>query len=428
MRQIDGRRVRGIGVVVAATVLLAALAVPAPRKANAGAASDVDAVVEWNQYATDALIVTGLQPPTVSGLHLAIVHGAIYDAVNAIDGGYRPYLEAPSARSWYSMDAAVATAAHDVLVHLLPDQMAALDAKYQASLDRIADGDAKAGGIDVGEDAAEEMIEERADDGRFGSFRFTEGSDPGQWRTEPPLFASDPFAWVAEVEPFLIESPSQFRTSGPYDLTSDEYAKDLAEVRSVGSLEDSTRTSDQTDIAGFWADHGPALWSRIFRSLAADHDLTTVENARLFAMLYLTGADALIGCWEDKAHWNFWRPITAIHKAGSDGNPDTRKDGDWAPLIPTPPFPEHPSGHSCASASFVRTLRSFFGTNELTFETTSSVSGTTRSFQRATQAIKEVIDARVYSGIHFRNADRQGARLGRQVARWREHHYFQPVD
>jgi hypothetical protein len=356
-----------------------------------------------------------------------MVHGAIYDAVNAIDGGYQPYLESPPARPWYSMDAAVATAAHDVLVHLLPDQKAALDDLYRASLDAVADGDAKEGGIETGEEAAEEMIEERADDGRFGPFRFTEGSDPGEWRTEPPLFASDPFAWVAEVDPFLIDNPSQFRTSGPNPLTSEAYAADFAEVKALGSLSSKERTEEQTDVALFWADHAGALWSRIFRALASDRGLGTADNARFFAMLYLTGADAAIACWNDKAHWSSWRPITAIHHAGSDGNPDTTRDGTWAPLIPTPPFPEHPSGHSCGSASFVRTLRDFFGTNRLTFEATSTVSGTTRTFHHATTAIKEVLDARVYSGIHFRTADLQGARLGRQVARWRERYYFQPA-
>ena len=239
---------------------------------------------------------------------------------------------------------------------------------------------------------------------------------------------SDPNAWVARVQSFLIDSRSQFRSSGPDPLTSEAYAGDFDEVKSLGSFESAARTDDQTDMALFWAEHAPAMWSRIFRSLATERDLSTADNARLFAMFYLTGADALIACWDDKAYWNFWRPITAIHEAGADGNPDTTKDEDWAPLLPTPPYPDHPSGHSCFSGSVVHTLRDFFGTNEIAFEATSAISGTTRSFRRATQAIKEVLDARVYSGIHFRNADRQGARIGRQVARWREHHYFQPAD
>ena len=427
MRGIDGHRIRGVGLMVAAIALLAGLAVPAPGRANAGDAATVDSVIEWNTHATDALIGVGLQTPPVSALHLAMVHGAIYDAVNAIDGGYQPYLEAPPARPWYSVDAAVAAAAHGVLVHLLPDQEAALDGLYQASLDRIADGDAKSYGIETGEEAAEEMIAERADDGRFGPFRFTEGSEVGEWRTEPPLFLSDPNAWVARVQPFLVESRSQFRSNGPDPLTSEAYAVDFNEVKSLGSLESVARTEDQTDMALFWSEHAAAMWSRIVRTLAAARDLSTADNARLFALLYLTGADALITCWADKARWSFWRPITAIHEARHDGNPDTRKDEDWAPLLPTPPYPEHSSGHSCFSGSVVHTLRDFFGTNEIAFEATSTASGTTRTFQRATQAIKEVLDARVYAGIHFRNADNQGARIGRQVARWREHHYFQPA-
>jgi hypothetical protein len=412
------RRTRSATLLLAGGALLA-IAASTPARA--------DTVTDWNQQATDALIVTAGQGPTVSVLHLAMVHGAVYDAVNAIDGRHEPYLGAPGARSWYSKDAAAATAAYRVLVSIVPAQQAALEARYQASLAAIPEGQAKAGGIAVGEASAAQMIAARTGDGRFGPFRFLVGSEPGQWRPVLPAFLNDPNAWVAQVRPFLIDSTAQFRSDGPNALDSKRYAREFAEVKSIGSLKSTTRTADQTDMARFWAEHAPAMWSRVFRQLSADHSLGTAENSRFFAMMYLTAADAAISCWDDKAHWGFWRPITAIREAETDGNPRTEADADWLPLIATPPYPEHPSGHGCVSSSIVESLRDFFGTDRAVFSATGALSGTTRSFTRFSQAIEEIIEARVYSGIHFRSADEQGARIGKQVARWRERHYFDPV-
>ena len=162
------------------------------------------------------------------------------------------------------------------------------------------------------------------------------------------------------------------------------------------------------------------------RPFAAADELSIDDNARFFAMAYLTSADAVISCWDDKAHWLFWRPITAIREAASDGNPATGPDASWLPLIATPPYPDHPSGHGCLSGAVVATLQDFFGNDHATFSATSTVSGTTRSFTRFSQAIEEIIDARVYAGLHFRSADDDGARIGAEVARWRHAHAFKP--
>jgi PAP2 superfamily len=197
-------------------------------------------------------------------------------------------------------------------------------------------------------------------------------------------------------------------------------------VKSLGSATSATRTADQTLAARYWAENPPATWSRIFRTLAAQEGLTLVENARLFAMLYLTAADALISVWDDKAYWSFWRPITAIQEADTDGNRQTEPDAAWLPLIATPPYPEHPSGHTGLSGSIVKTLQQFFRTDNVAWSDTNNA-GLTRSFTRFSRAIDEIIDARVWSGIHFRTADEQGARIGRQVANWRNTHYFRPV-
>jgi PAP2 superfamily len=415
----DFRQKRGVaGLLVAAAALLS-LALSAPARA--------DTVTDWNTTALTALTAAppggAGQPPQVATIHLAMVHGAVYDAVNAIDGGYQPYLAAPQAQRWHSKDAAAATAAHRVLAALLPAQGATLASRYASSLAGISAGEAKDGGIAVGEAAAEAMLAARAADGRFGPFRFTPGTAPGSWRPVLPALANDPNAWVKDVTPFMIERASDFRSGGPNSLSSRKYAKEFAEVKSLGAVNSTTRTADQTDMARFWAE-GPAIWTRVTHQLSLGHQLGIADNARLFAMLYLTGADALIACWDDKAAWSFWRPITAIREAGSDGNRWTDPDPSWLPLINTPPYPDHPSGLACVISAMAQTSRDFFGTNKVGFSATSSISGTTRSFSRFSQAAEEVVDARVYSGIHFRIADEHGAKIGKRVAGWRNARFF----
>jgi hypothetical protein len=229
------------------------------------------------------------------------------------------------------------------------------------------------------------------------------------------------------------------RTDGPNPLTSVAYAEDFNEIKELGSLTSITRTPDQTDAAIFWQENAFALWNRIFRALVASQQLDIVDSARLFAMENLAGADAMIGCWNDKYYWQFWRPITAIREADTDGNPATEADPTWLPLfdqatpvcnpplLVTPPFPDHPSGHSSSSSALVHTLQNFFGTDRIGFSAFSNKSCTTRSFDRFSDALKEILDARVYAGIHFRTADMQGAVLGRKVAHYLKKHYFQPV-
>jgi hypothetical protein len=386
--------------------------------------ASADTVTEWNLSATNALMVTAGQPPQQSVPHLAMVHGAVYDAVNAIDGGHEGYLiSSRLATPSDSQDAAAATAAFRVLVHLVPAQQPSLQAQYAASLAAIPDGSSKTRGIAVGEAAAAAMIAARTNDGRFGAFRFVVGAGAGAWKPVLPGFVNDPSAWLKDAKPFLIRSAAQFRSDGPLDLTSRRYARELAEVKELGSATSTARTADQTLAARYWAENPPATWSRIFRTLAAQERLSLVDNGRLFAVLYMTGADALISVWADKARCSFWRPITAIREADTDGNPRTEPDAGWLPLIATPPYPEHPSGHSGLSGSFVKTLQQFFGTDKVAWSDTNNA-GLTRSFTRFSQAIDDVVDARVWSGIHFRTADEQGEEIGQQVARWRARHYF----
>jgi hypothetical protein len=417
-------------------VLLTLAALAAPSVARA------DAVSDWNAIASGAIIASAGQPPPVSALSFAMVQGAVYDAVNAIDRGHQPYLIAPAANPWDSKDAAASAAAFRVLAVLFPGQLPTLRPVYDTYIAALPDQPvgAKAAGIEAGEAAAAAMLAARANDGRGGGPGTLVGTIPGVWRPTPPFFAQDPAPWVANVRPFLVPDAEMLRTDGPNPLTSAAYAEDLNEVKELGSLTSTTRTPDQTDAAIFWQDHALALWNRIFRTLASSQGLDTVENARMLAMENLATADAYIGCWNDKYHWNFWRPITAIREADSDGNPATTADPNWTPLfspatpvvspppLVTPPFPDHPSGHTCVAGAITKTLQNFFGSDRVTFSVVSNKSGTRRSFDRFHDALKENINARVWAGIHFRTADVQGAVLGKKVAHYLHKHYFEPVN
>jgi hypothetical protein len=405
--------------VVAALAAVVSLAWPAAARA--------DAVLDWNVNATEA-ILGAPQPPQVSALTYAIVQGAVYDAVNAIDGGHRPYLGAPAANPWDSQDAAAATAAFDVLTALFPLQASTLQSHYQDSLNAIPDGPAKDGGIEVGEAAAATMLAARTNDGRGAPFTVIIGSLPGEWRPTPPAFIVDPTAWIANVKTFVVPDAQMLRSDGPNALTSAAYAEDFNEVKEVGSLNSTTRTADQRDAALFWQTNGPALWNGVARDLASGTPgLSEADRARLLAALNLAAADGVIGCWNDKYTWRFWRPVTAIRAADTDDNPATEADPAWSPLFATPPFPDHPSAHSCLSSAIVHTMQNFFGTDKRSFSAFSTNSRTTRSFDRLSDALKEIVDARVWGGIHFRTADVQGTVLGKKVAHYLEKHYFQPV-
>jgi hypothetical protein len=428
-------------VILPSLIALALVALASPTVVRA------DAVTDWNLIASTTIVVNGGQPPPVSALSFAMVQGAVYDAVNAIDRGYQPYLVQPNANPTDSKEAAAATAAFRVLVGfpdlpgLFPAQQPTLQPQYDAYIANLPDNPpgSRANGVAIGETTARAMLNARMNDGRVGPPPTLYPPAPGIWRPTPPNFANDPAPWVGNVRPFLVPSAEMLRTDGPNALTSAAYTEDFNEIKEVGSLYSIPRTPDQTDAATFWQDHAHALFNRIFRTLAASQNLGIADSARLFAMENLAAADAAIGCWNDKYYWQFWRPITAIREADTDGNPDTVADPTWLPLFDpatpvchlpalfTPPFPDHPSGHACATGAFVHTLQNFFGTDKIGFSAFSNKSCTTRSFDRFSDALSEVIDARVWAGIHFRTADVQGAVLGKKVAHYLEKHYFQPV-
>jgi ABC-type proline/glycine betaine transport system permease subunit len=425
-------------------VALAALAAPTLARAQ-------NAVTYWNEMASIAIVALppagAGQPPPVSALSFAMVQGAVYDAVNAIDRGHQPYLVQPPSHPTDSKEAATAAAAYRVLVGfddlpgLFPGQFTTLQPIYQNYIDGLPDNPpgSRDAGVAIGETTARAMLTNRQNDGRFGPSPTPYPVAPGIWRPTPPNFANDPAPWVGNVRPFIVPNAEMLRTDGPNALTSVEYAEDFNEVKELGSLTSITRTPDQTDAAIFWQDHLHGFMNRLFRNLVLNRGLDVVKSARLFAMENLAAADAAIGCWNDKYYWQFWRPITAIREADTDGNPATEADPTWWPLFHpttpvctppplfTPPFPDHPSCHTCGTSAFVHTLQNFFGTDKIAVTARSNKSCTWRSFERFSDILSEVIDARVWAGIHFRTADTQGAVLGKKVAQYLKKHYFQPV-
>jgi len=417
----------------------AALIVTLLPAAGASAAAP-NAVLQWNEYAIDALLNAPTAPVPGAGLaanvaiyDLAIVAGAVYDAVNSIDGGHEPLIDAVGpAPASASKDAAAATASHHVLVAPalgLPQNVKdRLDLLYAGSLAAIPDGQAKADGIAAGAASASAMLTNREGDGRGGPFRFAIGTDPGEWRPTLPAFVNDPNAWVARLRPFTLRSTDQFRSEGMPDLTSDQYAAEYNEVKALGSATGSSRTPEQAATAAFFMENPLPLFNRALRAIALHEGLSTAASARLFGMTGIAGGDAVIACWDNKAFHDNWRPITAIREGDNDGNPATIGQADWLPLVATPPYPDVASGYNCNTAAVWNSARAFFGTDRYTFTIHSNVSGADRTYDRFSWVARDTIDARIYHGVHFRTADDAGAWIGRKVAVWVAHHEFEPVD
>jgi hypothetical protein len=417
----------------------------------APAAAQANEVTNWNQIATNTLVAF---PAAAGGaasalqVNMAMPQGAVYDAVNAIEPRHQAYLLTTQFNPTASKEAAVATAGYRVLSNIVqtvppsipfPNRTAlqeSLNAAYDASLNAIPDGEAKTEGIAAGNAAADAMITARQNDGRFGPSPWVPNYEPGHWQpllNPDGTLQLDPTAWVANVRPFLIQSPSQFRTDGPNALTSDAYAEDFNEVKALGRIDSATRTAEQTHIALFWGQNagGPALlWNRVARNLVADptYGVDIGDSALLFAMLNLSAADAVINCWNDKYYWDFWRPWAAIQRADEDGNPDTEPDPSWTALL-TAPYPDHPSGHLSLDGAVLEVLQMFFGTDKIPFDVTSSrFPNEPRHYDRFSHALKEIIGARIWAGLHYRTADVQAQILGRKVVHYMSKHYFQPVE
>jgi hypothetical protein len=402
--------------VLTVTVPVVFMATTAQAAQTRSAVAVPNAVITWNSHAETAIFDVARQSPTASARSFAVVQGAVYDAVNAIAGTpYKPYLVAPRSRPGDSAPAAVATAAYRVLLWMFPGQADSLRAQYDESLAAIPDGRSKRGGIAVGETAAAAMIDARRDDGAFSDALWPVGTAPGQYRLTPPGFVNAG-AWFATLKPFVIDDPGEFRSPGPPALASAAYARELNEVKALGSATSTVRTPDQREAGIWWDDPRLVEWA-ITRQLATTHRLSTLQTARMLAMVDLAAADALIACYQEKVRWAFWRPVTAIPLADTDGNPATVADPAWTPLRTTAPSAEYPSGHACFTAATTKGLRTFFGRDHLSFSASSVDSGTTRRFHSLSTALAELVEARIWAGVHYRSATEDGDRLGTTVAR-----------
>jgi PAP2 superfamily len=384
-----------------------------------------DVVMDWNMTAIRASQATG-QPNPRSSRNMAMVHAAIYDALNAIDRRHTAYAVDIRARPEASIEAAAAAAAYGVLTKLYWSQTAAFDVALEGSLAAIPDGPARADGMAVGKEVAEKLMTLRKDDGSNATVTYTPKSGPGVYQLTPPAFAPVVLPHWAAVTPFLLKSGDQIQLAGPPALTSAEFAKDLNEVKTLGAKNSSIRTRDQTDAARFWTVSGIVTDNEVARQLSTQKGLSAVENARLFALLNMAGADAYIACWHAKYRYNYWRPVTAIRNADSAGNSGITADAVWEPLLPTPPHPEYPSGHACFAGATERVLQEFFG-DRTSFSLTNPAVRGTRTYQSFSQMGKELEDARVWGGIHYRTAVAHGSELGHHVADYGLKNYLRPL-
>jgi len=374
-------------------------------------------VDQWNKLGADTI----LQPAASSGtpeermpvhdLDMATLNIAMYDALAAITGTYQPFMATitqDAALSSMSPELAVHGAAYTVLSTLFPARSVTYKAFYDAAV-----AGADAGGMasaQFGSGVARQVLALRSNDGRWTPLAaYVPGSAPGEFRGTNPVNRARP-----SVRPFFLRSADQFRPSGPPALASAEYTADLLETKSMGTAASSPRTESQTENARFHTEPPPLFWTRNFRQFATSRP-TLVDNARLMAMLWATQADATTACFEAKYHFNFWRPTSAIRLADTDGNPATEPDAQWAPIVPTPNHPEYPAAHACLAGAFAAVLERAFGTKQITFSLTSTVTGSTHTFNSTEEMVRSIQDARVDGGMHFRTSTQHGASLGQSV-------------
>ena len=441
---------------VSLSVLLVSFIAVAP--APQAAAEAADAVTTWNAHAgvaATAACLTPLNNPLHESRIYAMMHVAVHDAVNAIDRRSRPYAFDGEAEPGASPDAAVAAAARDVLVALiaqLPLELhpqacidagvASVEAAYAAALAAIPGGQAKALGIAVGRAAAAAILGLRANDGAVGpflNFACPQDTQPGEYQCTPgtPFIV---FERWEHVVPFVLEHSSQYRPGPPYKVEDKKYTEDFNEIKTLGGDDITTpsaRTPDQTEIALFWLESSPLKWNRIARTVSADRGLDLWENARLFGLLNMALADGYIAMVDSKNYYNYWRPITAVRTADTDGNPDTTGDPTWTPLVPTPPNQDYVSGHSIEGGAGAEVLKQFFGSDQVSFDdcseslpagsTCSDATPILRSYTSFSEAAAENAYSRILVGYHFRKSVEEGIKYGSKIGQRAVNLYLRPV-
>ena len=409
--------------VAIATILICAASVRTAR---------ADVVTDWNDAALNAIRSERTTPPQASRA-LAILHVSIFDAINGFERDFEPFFVKERPRGDGSQRAAAAAAAHQVLTSLFQASAASFEALRASWLATIKDGPHKQRGIDWGERVAAQILAWRAGDHSDAIVAPPAGSGAGAWIPTPPAFAAYLLPQWGEVTPFAMPSNAHFRPLGPPPLASAEYAAEFNEVKALGAATGSSRTPDQQQIALFWADGAgtetpPGHWNRIAQDVAGARGNTVIENARLFALINVAMADAAICAWEAKYAFNFWRPVTAIRNAETDGHDATASDPAWSSLIVTPPFPDYVSGHSTFSGAAARVLARFYGTDAVAFATGSDfLPGVVRTFSTFSAAANEAALSRLYGGIHFRSANEDGLAAGEEIGAWTVDNYMRPL-
>jgi|KBSSwiStaDraftv2_1062776.scaffolds.fasta_scaffold00737_5 hypothetical protein len=387
-----------------------------------------NAVSYWNEVATTTVNVpasaTGTaeeQRPT-NAVDLATVHVAIYDAVIAIAGSHQPYAITPkAATAGASQDAAVAAAAYGVLSGLFPNRSAQYQSAYDTYVATLPAGTAKTQGLAVGAEVAAGILALRTNDGRMVALApYVPGVAAGQFRGINPIGRPNPY-----IKPFVLTTIAQFRAPGPPALTSTAYAADVNETKALGAATGGIRSAEQTELARFHTEAPGTFWSRNLRMFAMTNR-SVADHARLMAMIWVAQADASNACFESKYHYEAWRPSSAITLADTDGNDATGADPGWTPVVATPNHPEYPAAHSCVAGAMAEVLRSYYGTSDVTYDFTSTVTGTTRRYTTTASLVDEIQIARIAGGMHFRSATVDGAALGKSVANWVLARAFQP--
>jgi hypothetical protein len=436
------------GAVIAITVV-AIVGVAGTAHEAAAALPPGNTVEQWNKIAEDTVVGSGAFQ-NEGLIYMAYESAAVYDAVVAIEGSYEPYGPAIAAPAGSSTDAAVIEAAHGILVNYFPSQASTLDSLYQEALALIPDGTAKSDGQAVGLAAANDIINLRSGDGRQTPIAVTSSfptlsPGPGVWRLTPPFLAPQT-PWVANVRPFVLQSAAQFLPDPPPSLQSDEWVEAFNEIKAYGAATGSLRTPEQTNVAKFWSANVIRSYNRAARDLADTRDLSLVQTARLAAMVNVVGADAQISVMYAKYHYLFWRPVTAIDPTAvtsdgfgpvpgyDDGNPATAEQAGWRPLLTTPNHPEYPAAHGSITSAMAEVFSNFLSTQRIDldihgFDPAGPLGNlnAVRHFDMSNDLRNEIIDARVWAGLHYRFSGVAGVVLGRNVAKYDLSHAFQPA-
>jgi PAP2 superfamily len=392
-----------------------------------------DVILQWNRVLRETLSIPGQQPATIMPVRsYAMMHAAMFDAVNSIDGSYTPYLTDVPGFQNASIEAAAAQAARDVLTTLYPTRVGVFNAELLISLAGI-DANRAQQGIRVGQIVAERLLAVRANDGwNVTPPSYTLTATPGNWQPTPPGNSAATFTHYGSVLPFAITSGSQFAPGPPPAMTSPEYAAALSEVKEIGSVSSATRTADQTVVARLWANVGTPtnflfVWNNVARTVALAQDISTVEKARLFALTNISLHDALQTSFASKFVHGLWRPVTAIRRADEDGNPDTVPDVAWSSLIITPPYPSYAGNMATIGTSQSTILALFFGRDDIRFSHTwEGAGGATRSYAGFAAMANEQERARVYGGIHFTFDNVAGQAIGRSVGNYVFQNFMRP--